>query len=178
MTDIGQLISKSREDLGLTQDQFGRRYNVSGPAIFKFEKGYVRPSLELWLSICKDIDISEEVAVLMWVRAKLPRKYQDFISLEPGKVREPATSYGKPRSPAKTARKKAPESLRDEILADRKAPQGLKRLLKDEDFWALYKPEAEELDLLRNVFGPLGDGSKASYRQALRLLREFSRPSA
>lgn len=44
---IGGIIYKSRKSRKLTQDEFGEIYGVSGPAIFKFEKGYVRPSLKL-----------------------------------------------------------------------------------------------------------------------------------
>ena len=38
---IGTKITELRKTLGLTQDQFGVRYGVSGPAVFKFEKGFV-----------------------------------------------------------------------------------------------------------------------------------------
>ena len=51
---LGTIIFNSRQDEDLTQDQYGSRYGVSGPAIFKFEKGYVKPSLELWLKMAKD----------------------------------------------------------------------------------------------------------------------------
>ncbi|HUT24428.1 MAG TPA: helix-turn-helix transcriptional regulator [Sumerlaeia bacterium] len=175
---IGSLIAKSRRDTGLTQDQFGRKYNVSGPAIFKFEKGYVKPSLSLWLQMAKDVNLSEQKAVLMWVREKLPKKFQDFISLEPPMMaKETGAVYGKGkgRARAKAPATADPEAVRKEILADRSAPKGLKRLLKDGDFWDLYRPQGDELLILRNVFGQLGDGSRSSYGEALRLVREFGK---
>ena len=56
------------------------RNGVSGPAIFKFEKNYVKPSLELWLKIARDCGLEERQAVLLWVKAKLPEQYHDFHS--------------------------------------------------------------------------------------------------
>jgi len=167
--EIGTLISKSRAQSGLTQDQFGRKYNVSGPAIFKFEKGYVKPSLDLWLQMAKDAGVDEQTAVLMWARAKLPRKYQSFIDVDSPVAKD---AEGKPKA-KKVEPIDDPEEARKAILADRTAPKGLKRLLKDEDLWALYKPSGHELHILRTTFSNLGDGSKASYREALRLVREF-----
>lgn len=170
--EIGGLIAKSRTKFGLTQDQFGRKYNVSGPAIFKFEKGYVKPSLDLWLQIAKDMDVEEQQAVLMWVRAKLPRKFQNFISLDTPAVKEPEITFGKGKT--KIDKMKDPEEARKYVMQDRSAPKGLKRLLKDEDLWSLYKPQVHEISMLANVFGKLGDGSKSSFREALRLVREFN----
>ena len=74
---LGQKIQQLRRKLRLTQDQFGSRYSVSGPAIFKFEKGYVNPSLELWLKMAKDCGLDERDGVLLWTKCKLPEKYQD-----------------------------------------------------------------------------------------------------
>ena len=52
--------------------------------------------------------------------------------------------------------------------------KGLRELLKDDDLWALYKPTGHEINLLRDLFSPLGRGSKSAYREALRLVREFT----
>ena len=94
-SEIGTLIADSRSNLGLTQDQFGRKYNVSGPAIFKFEKSYVSPSLELWLQIAKDIGLTEQVAVILWVKSKLPKKYQGYIVTEGLGVKEKPAAKSK-----------------------------------------------------------------------------------
>jgi hypothetical protein len=128
----------------------------------------VKPSLELWLQMAKDAEVSEQTAVLMWIRAKLPRKYQNYIALDAPAVKEPASRGKSPLSKAKD-----PEEARKIIVDDRAAPKGLKRLLKDDDLWALYKPQMHELEMLSNVFASLGDGSKSSFREALRLIREF-----
>lgn len=171
-TEIGELIADNRSSLKLTQDQFGRKYGVSGPAIFKFEKSYVKPSLVLWLQMARDLGCEEKKAVLMWVRAKLPKKYQSFVNLEPVTVQEKAAGY-KVKAASKPKKLPSAEEIRKTVLADRSAPKGLKALLKDEDIWNLYKPKAAEIELLRTTFGTLGDGNKSTFREALRLVREF-----
>ena len=39
---------------------------------------------------------------------------------------------------------------------------------------SVYRPTGHEINLLRDVFGPLGKGSVVQFREALRLVREFS----
>ena len=170
MTNLGDWISKSRSEMGLTQDQFGKKYDVSGPAVFKFEKNQVRPSLSLWLRMAKDTELGEEQAVLLWARARLPEEYRAFVDLEP-----PAPSARKKAKPKKKGKPAAPDALRKAILADRSAPKGLKELLRDGTFWTLYKPTSAELELLSTEFAQLGHGTKAAYREALRLAREFKK---
>jgi transcriptional regulator with XRE-family HTH domain len=173
--EIGNLIAKSRSALGLTQEQFGRRYSVSGPAVFKFEKAYVKPSLDLWLRMVKDIEITEEEAVLMWVRAKLPKKYRAFLSGPTAtKAKEAAKAYGTKKAAVKRAANVDIKTARKQVLADSGTPQGLRLLLEDEALMKLYKPTGPEVFALRDIFGPLGAGTKSSYRQALRLVRELS----
>lgn len=167
-TEIGDMIGKSRTKMGLTQDQFGKCYNVSGPAIFKFEKSYVKPSLDLWMAMAKDMKINEKESVLIWVRAKLPKKFGDFVTLATTATREESKKFK-----TKAKKQPTPEEAKKAVLADRTAPKGLKDLLKDKDIWTLYKPKADEIEVLHNVFGQLGSGSKSSFREALRLVREF-----
>jgi len=76
---LGEIIQDHRFKLRMTQDQFGSKYAVSGPAIFKFEKGYVHPSLTLWLRISEDIGFPERKAVLMHVQSKLPDEFRALI---------------------------------------------------------------------------------------------------
>lgn len=165
--EIGEYIAKSRVDMALTQDQFGKKYSVSGPAIFKFEKSYVKPSLDLWLKMAKDIKLKEAEAVLMWVRAKLPSKFQAFVSLEPATAKETKKAGKAKKAPS-------PDVVRTEVLANRATAKGLKTLLKDDDLWALYQPTSAEIRVLADVFGSLGAGTKSSFRQALQLIRTFS----
>ncbi len=167
--EIGEMILKSRADMKLTQDQFAKKYNVSGPAIFKFEKSYVKPSLNLWLLMAKDMKIKDKEAVLMWIRAKLPKKYRAFVTLQTA-----ASKQGAKKAKGKAAKLPTPDAARKAVLADRSAPKGLKQLLKDKDIWTLYKPKTEEIDVLQNVFGSMGNGSKSAFREALRLIREFN----
>lgn len=61
--------------------------------------------------------------------------------------------------------------MKKSILASKKSPAGLKELLRDKQFLALYEPASAELEVLLNTFGPMGDGTKASYFHALMLVR-------
>ncbi len=87
-------IYQNRISQGLTQDKFGKVYNVSGPAIFKFEKGYLKPSFQLWLRMAKDFKIPEKKAVLMWIKSRLPSEYQSLIDLREMVVTEEGKAYG------------------------------------------------------------------------------------
>lgn len=175
---LGDIIYRSRLAADLTQDEYGAKYNVSGPAIFKFEKGYVRPSLELWLQMAKDAEITERRAVLLWLKSKLPNQYQDYVELQGAAVAEKEAAYGK------GGKKKAggPDyskfesrnDMKDAASKDKSFPKGLTELLGDDELWSLYKPTGHEVNLLRDMFGPLGRGSKSAYREALRLVREFT----
>ena len=170
---LGEQIQAHRDVSGMTQDQFGAKYGVSGPAIFKFEKGYVKPSLELWLRMAKDFEISERKAVLMWVKSKLPEEYQDFIDL----TNEGLGGEGDRRSGDSNARDYSQMTDREEMKTlakkDASLPRALRDLLADDELWAVYKPSGREVNLLRDTFGRLGKGTKSSYREALRLIREF-----
>ncbi len=75
---IAQRILRHRKKLKVTQDQLGADYNVSGPAVFKFEKGYVVPSLRLWLRLADDMNIDRRTAVLMYVQDRLPEQYKNY----------------------------------------------------------------------------------------------------
>lgn len=172
---LGDIIYKSRQQENLTQDQFGSRYGVSGPAIFKFEKGYVKPSLELWLKMASDAGISERRAVLLWVKSKLPEPFQEYIELQSAAVAESEVEYARKKG-RKTnyAKVEHREQMRQLVAKDTALPKGLRELLEDDELWALYKPTGHEVNMLRDIFGPLGRGSKVAYREALRLIREFS----
>jgi len=168
---IGRRILEHREQLGLTQDQFGAKYSVSGPAIFKFEKGYVKPSLALWLRIARDNEIDERRAVLMWIQAKLPEKYSKFIDLD-----APATGEAAETGPPQAmdySKYDDREAMRKAALKDKDLPKGMRALLRDEEVWELFRPTGEEINILRNSFGPLGEGTVEGYREALRLARQF-----
>ncbi len=172
---LGEIIYNSRQKENLTQDQYGARYNVSGPAIFKFEKGYVKPSLDLWLKMAADAGLSERRSVLLWVKSKLPDEYQEYIELQSASVAESEAEYAKKKGKKLDYSKfETREQMREQTDKDKSIPKGLKELLDDDELWALYKPTGHEINLMRDLFGPLGRGSKTAYREALRLIREFA----
>lgn len=172
---LGTRILEYRESFGLTQDQFGSKYSVSGPAIFKFEKGYVKPSLELWLKIARDFGLNDRRAVLLWIKAKLPEKHQKYVELSSG-VQEDETDYGDAQHDLDYSTFDDREAMRAAALKDDGVPRGLKGILRDDEVWSLFKPTGEEINQLRDVFGGMGDGSASLYRQALLLVREFTEP--
>lgn len=172
---LGDIIFENRQTASLTQDQFGAKYSVSGPAIFKFEKGYVKPSLELWLKMAIEAGISERRAVLLWVKSKLPEEYQDYIELQSAAVAESEAEYAKKKGKKPDYSKfETREQMREYMEKDKTLPKGLKDLLDDNELWSLYKPTGHEINMLRDTFGPLGRGAKHNYREALRVIREFS----
>jgi DNA-binding XRE family transcriptional regulator len=173
---LGDIVYRSRLAGDLTQDEYGARYSVSGPAIFKFEKGYVRPSLELWLQMAKDAEISERRAVLLWLKSKLPNQYQEYVELQAAAVAEKEAEYakGKKKGGVNYSKFDNRVEMRKAASGDGTLPKGIQELLNDDELWALYKPTGHEVNLLRDMFGPLGRGSKAAYREALRLVREFT----
>jgi len=172
---VGNIVAKSRRTKKLTQDEFGKLYSVSGPAIFKFEKGYVRPSLELWLRMAADSNISERSAVLLWLKATLPPKYQDIVELQAPSTR---SSGAKSKAPVRKAANYTKCKSRDDLLkkadTDVNFPVALKEFIQDDELWALYSPDGAEINRLLATFAPLGAASKELYREAIAALRMFT----
>jgi len=166
---IGQRILRHRKKLKLTQDELGSRYNISGPAVFKFEKGYVIPSLDLWLKMSKDMNIPERTAVLLHTQEKLPEPYRSMVGFDSILAEDGARSNdGDDFSKFKDER-----SLRRAIANNNWLPAGLVDFARREDLWVLYRPSGEEINLLRDSFGMMGEGSVRDFCDALRLVREF-----
>jgi len=165
---IGKTIERYRKSLSKTQDQLGAMYSVTGPAIFKFEKGYVKPSLELWMRIAYDAGLTPKKALLCWIKDKLPEQYLEiFESLESGERPEMlSTKQG-------YAQYQERESLRKALLCDPALPANLVELFRDDEFWSLYKPRGGEVDHLLRMYGSFGEGTRDMYREALRLIRQF-----
>jgi DNA-binding XRE family transcriptional regulator len=165
-TILGELVYKHRTALGLTQDQLGKKYGVSGPAIFKFEKGFVNPSLKLWMRMAADFDLGEGPAILLWMKAKLPPKHQDLLELKgPARGKGKATDF---------SRIMDRDKLREAALADAALPSGLKSFVRDDEIWHIYRPGGGELNWLRDYAQSCGDGKKGQWREALRALRAFT----
>lgn len=166
---IGQRILRHRKRLKLTQDELGSRYSISGPAVFKFEKGYVVPSLELWLRMAKDMNITERSAVLMHTQEKLPEPYRSMVGFD-GILAEESVNASDGED---FRRMKDDRSLRKAIVSNNWLPAGLIEFARREDLWVLYAPTGEEVNVLRDSFGLLGEGTARDFCDALRLLREF-----
>ena len=94
---IAKIIERLRKRQGLVQNEFGERYGVSGPAIFKFEKGFITPSLKLWLPMAQDVGLDERRAVVLWVKDKLPEPYQQHVDLLSAATPAGKGSAGRPR---------------------------------------------------------------------------------
>ena len=172
---IGQIIETARKRLNETQEVFGARYQVSGPAIFKFENGYVRPSIELCMKMAKDVGVDERRAVLLWIKAKLPARYQEYIELQSGFERMRGRGV---LSGISQGRAVSPAEQRGRILALGKSspeiPRGIVEFLSDDELWALYKPTVREIEQLIEIYAPMGEGTAELYRQGLCLLRDFT----
>lgn len=171
---IGEAIFQHRKRAGMTQDQFGAKFRVTGPAIFKFEKGFVRPSLEVWLKIAEDMDIARSHAVMMWMKDRLPEEFTRLIDLKettiesdgPGKskVKYQSVDYGKMGTP---------EEVRQRASSDKTLPRGLVALMKDKKLWETVKPEGDEVAFLRDAYQTVGSGTKYLFVDALEVLRKF-----
>jgi DNA-binding XRE family transcriptional regulator len=165
---ISQRIQRFRKKLNLTQDEFGSRYGVSGPAIFKFEKGHASPKLALWLKMADDMQMDRREAVLVWVKGKLPEQYADAVAIHGAPIRRHLE-----RTPSTFAGCDTDKELRDAIIADRSLPSGLIEFALSDDLWALCRPSRREVAILVETFSPLGEGSKTRFCEALRLIRHF-----
>jgi len=171
--EIGRRIFDVRKNSKLTQDEYGKRYDISGPAVFKFEKGKVKPSLELWLRMAKDMGIPEGRAVLLWSREKLPERYREYIDLTT-MAREDDAEYGsKKKFDYTTARDT--KAVKKMVAEDPALPAGIRELMEDQEIVSLFKPTGQEIHLLKKIFGTIGGSSKELYVKALWLLREFLR---
>ena len=169
-TPIGDLIFRERKRLELTQDQFGQQYQVSGPAVFKFEKGFVNPSLRLWFRMAHDMEIDDGDAVVLWCKSKLAPEMREFIARS-GK-RDVLKKHG--LKTGTFSHHRTPESLRKALIAAKNIPKGLQSLAQDKEVWTIYKPTGREIDRLLSAFGPYGDTKKGRWLEALRVIKSFA----
>ena len=131
------------------------------------------------MKIAEDADITERRAVLLWLKAKLPDEYQAYVQLQSAAVAEKGAAYRagkkkKTKGPIDFSKLGERDQMREAASKDKTLPKGLRELLDDDELWSLYKPAGHEINLLREMFGPLGRGSASAYRDALRLVREFT----
>ncbi len=170
---LGARIMDFRKSGKLTQSDLAERYHVSGPAIFKFEKGFVTPSLKLWEVIANDIGIPEREAVLLWVKEKLPNKMHNLIrissSLDIKALALELDVIGK----GKDSQKK----LRQAILQNYEIAPALKKFVAQAEMWKVFKPTAKELKFLIEVDQVLPNLSITQYRDLMLVAREIENPT-
>ena len=171
---VGEAIFRHRKKIGMTQDQFGAKFHVSGPAIFKFEKGYVRPSLDVWLKISADIKIPRTHAVLMWLKDRLPDEFSSLIDLKKDVLVSESVNAYKPKYKRIDYTKfKTVESVRKQAVKDETLPRGLQALFKDKKLWEAVKPEGDEVNFCRDAYQTVGAGTRHLFVEAFAVLRRF-----
>ena len=173
-SSIGSRMITFRKDHSLTQADLATRYKVSGPAIFKFEKGFVTPSLKLWYTIASDMGISEKEAVLMWVKEKLPRRLHSLIETAP---ELDVASFGKELE-AKSKRPHAAEAMRDAVLDNPEVSPSLKKFIGNKEMWGIFRPTSKELVFLVELDKTYPLVSMVAFREAMVIAREVQTPGS
>ena len=170
---ISKIIRQKRRDMGLTLTRLADRFGVSAPAIHKFERGQMTPSFDLWMKMAAHFDLSEPEAVLLWVQAKLPLEHQQRITIKESRTGKQKAAGAK-SGHTDHSRIVNRDELRQIVKTDKAMPAGLRAMVKDDEIWKIYKPTGREIDLLRDFYERYGEGTKNRFREALRLLRDFS----
>lgn len=138
---IGTRIMAFRMESKLTQADLADRYEISGPAVFKFEKGFVTPSLKLWLKMAEDMDIPEKEAVRMWVKEKLPPKMQKLVREQP--PLDPEVLKAELEKLA--TEPDGCDKLRELIMSHPDITPSLKSFAGEKEMWSILKPSAKEV---------------------------------
>lgn len=71
-TDFGENLRKLRKSMSLTQSQLGKKCNISGTAISKYESGAVKPSLEVAVDIAHCLNVSLDTLFSTQAKGTLP----------------------------------------------------------------------------------------------------------
>lgn len=175
---LGKRVQDMRRRLRMTQDQFGTKYGVSGPAIFKFEKNYVKPSLELWMRMAEDCGMNEHQAVLLWIKAKLPEQYHEHISMNGADeltIGQSSLHFGMLEEVPDYTQITDRNLLRKMLRNDDTLPLGFREVIADDTFWVIFKPTGAEIHGTIQKFGMFHNGTASFYTDALRLIRDFLR---
>jgi len=170
---LGARIMKFRKSHGLTQADLAERYKVSGPAIFKFEKGFVIPSLKLWLAISSDMGIPEKEAVLVWVREKMPARFHSLVKAKPSFDVAPL------RAELEAMAKDTPglKRMREVILSHPEISPSLKKFVGNNEMWNIFKPTSKELLFLIELDKTYTLISLRQFREAMIVARQIQNPS-
>jgi len=161
-----------RKAYDLTQSDLAERYGVSGPAIFKFEKGFVTPSLKLWQKIAANIDIPEKEAVLIWVREKLPSRMRNLIYemtiLDQEALEKELDEIGKQPN--------ALQNMRETLLGNPNLSPALKKFMSDNEMWETLKPSKKELLFLIKLSQQAPPNTVSQFRDAMMVARSIQNP--
>jgi len=161
-----------RKSNKLTQADLAQRYEVSGPAVFKFEKGFVTPSLKLWQKIAADMDIPEKEAVLLWIKEKLPERMHPHLTisaaLDVDALKVELEKAGKDPSPQ--------EAIREVVLANPDITPSLKNFASERAMWSVFKPTLKEVLFLVEIDHHLPRLSVNQFRDLLVVARAIQNP--
>lgn len=171
---LGARIMKFRKSHNLTQADLAERYKVSGPAIFKFEKGFVVPSLKLWLTIAADMGIPEKEAVLIWVKEKLPSRFHSLVKAKPSFDISPL----KQELEAKGTDQAGSKQMRETILGNPEISPSLKKFIGNNEMWTIFKPTSRELLFLIELDKAFPLISLRQFREAMIVSRQIQNPAS
>ena len=169
---LGSRIMEYRRTYDLTQADLAERYGVSGPAIFKFEKGFVTPSLKLWQKIAANIGVPEKEAVLIWVREKLPAQMKNLVCEVPTLDVEALRADVGAASKEPQAQKK----MRAVLQANPDLSPALKRFVSSDEMWGTLKPTADELIFLIDLTQSATIHDVNHFRDAMIIARAIENP--
>jgi len=170
---LGARIMSFRRTHDLTQADLAGRYRVSGPAIFKFEKGFVIPSLKLWLVIATDMGIPEKEAVLIWVKEKLPARFHSLVKSKPSfdiaPLREELGELGSDAAGLK--------EMRQTILDNPEISPSLKKFVSNNEMWSIFKPTSKEILFLIELDKAFPLIALRQFREAMIVARQIENPA-
>jgi DNA-binding XRE family transcriptional regulator len=171
-SELGSRIMEFRKSNKLTQADLAQRYEVSGPAVFKFEKGFVTPSLKLWQKIAADMDIPEKEAVLLWIKEKLPVRMHPHLlisaALDVDALKVELEKAGKDPSPQ--------EAIQEVIVANPDITPSLKNFASERAMWRIFKPTLKEVLFLVEIDHHLPRLSVNQFRDLLVVARAIQNP--
>lgn len=168
-SDLGARIMQYRQSHQLTQADLAGRYNVSGPAIFKFEKGYVTPSLQLWCKMAEDFGIPERQAILLWAREKLPPRYADLLDSEESLGLDALTEEILSRAELPGG----DEEFRKTLANNSEVSPALKKFVANDEMWSILKVDAAEVVFLVHLDAQIPRLGPEQFRDAILNARDI-----
>lgn len=171
---LGTRIMDFRKSNALTQADLADRYEISGPAVFKFEKGFVTPSLKLWNKMSADMDIPTKEAVLIWVKEKLPERMHKYIQ------QTPALDVGdlQARLEEVAGDEDAHAKMADIVLGHPDIAPSIKEFVGKKDIWNILKPSVEEVLFMLEIEDCLSRLSVEQFRDLMVVARAIRLPDA